>query len=282
MLTLRRHQFFLLAAGLAVLAVMVAAQVLSATSGWVADLPAIRDKGVEVPILNYHKVDHVNHSLSLPPEEFERQIKHLWENGYRSISPDQLASYFTYGRSLPEKPVMITFDDGYLDNYVYAYPILKKYGFTATIFIITDFIERDKRYMNWEQIRTMQTDGFVFGSHSVTHTPLNQLNSEQLRRELIESGDEMEKQLGQRPCYFAYPTGDYSVKLGEQVKQAGYRAAFTIRYGQASMASNLYALERIPVFRTHQSFLQFFSRLNVTPTREHLNKIRSGKYIPPQ
>ncbi|HWR40058.1 MAG TPA: polysaccharide deacetylase family protein [Patescibacteria group bacterium] len=282
MFALGRRQIFFVIAVIIVLMVIVAGFIVSGVSDWSVASQMPRDRGIDVPILAYHKVDHLNHSLSLPPEEFSRQLQYLWENGYRSITPDQLTAYFQYGRPLPEKPVMITFDDGYLDNYVNAYPILKKYGFTATIFIITDMIERDPRFMKWDQIREMQADHFIFGSHSVTHTPLNQLTLEQLKRELTNSADEMEKQLGQRPRYFAYPTGDYSANIGNQVKQAGYRAAFTIRFGQVGLGSNQYALERIPVFRSQQSFQQFFSRLHVTPNQEQLNIIRSGKYIAPR
>ena len=279
MITLRRRMLLLI---MGVFFVCLLAVCIPGTADLAIGVKMPRDKNIDVPILTYHKVDDVVDPLSVPPAEFEQQMKYLQENGYHSISPDQLTAYLNYGRPLPDRPVMITFDDGYVDNYVNAYPILKKYDFTATVFIVTGLISQDKRFMNWDQVREMQNDRFVFASHSVTHTPLNQLGPEGLRRELMESSAAMERQLGKKPRYFAYPTGDYSAKIEEQVKLAGYRAAFTIRYGQAGIKSSPYALERIPIFRSQQNLVHFFSRLNGMPVPEQLDAIRNGKLWTPK
>ncbi|BBB93271.1 MAG TPA: polysaccharide deacetylase family protein [Methylomusa anaerophila] len=222
----------------------------------------------DVPILNYHKIDSLNHSLSISPEEFKQQMAYLHDNGYTSIRPDQLMNYLNLGKPLPKKPVMITFDDGYLDNYTNAYPVLKKYGFIATIFLVTDLVGKDERFMNWEQVREMEKAGFIFGSHTVTHTPLTRLPREKIMEELTESRKEIERQLGQNPKYFAYPTGAYNLEIEELVKQAGYKAAFTIRYGQVGPGSEPYALERIPIFRQSQTFYSFLVRLKAAPILE--------------
>ncbi|WP_371368824.1 Poly-beta-1,6-N-acetyl-D-glucosamine N-deacetylase [Sporomusa rhizae] len=229
----------------------------------------------DVPILNYHKIDTFYHALSIPPQEFEEQIAYLSLNGYTTITPDDLMAYFNHDKELPEKPILITFDDGYLDNYTNAYPILKKYGFTATIFIVTDLVGHDERFMTWDQIRQMQQDGFVFGSHTVSHIALTNLPRNQAMDELVNSRKEIERQLGTKVRYFAYPTGAYNQQVEEMVKQAGYRAAFTIRYGQAGIDSNPYALERIPIFRGQQTFRSFFIRLNGAPVLERFGLIRN-------
>lgn len=229
----------------------------------------------DVPVLNYHKVDNLNIALSLTPEEFDEQIGYLAANGYHAITPDQLMNYLKYGRALPDKPVLITFDDGYLDNYTNAYPILKKHGFTATIFIVTDLVGKDERFMTWDQVREMQKDGFVFGSHTVNHTPLTKMSSEQAAAELADSAAEMERQLGAKPRYFAYPTGAYNLKIEDLVRQTGYRAAFTIRYGQVGIESDPYALERIPIFHSHQTFRSFYYRFVAAPLLERLGIIRT-------
>lgn len=229
----------------------------------------------DVPILNYHKIDTFYHALSIPPQEFEEQIAYLSLNGYTTITPDDLMAYFNHDKELPEKPILITFDDGYLDNYTNAYPILKKYGFTATIFIVTDLVGHDERFMTWDQIRQMQQDGFVFGSHTVSHIALTNLTRNQAMDELVNSRKEIERQLGTKVRYFAYPTGAYNQQVEEMVKQAGYRAAFTIRYGQAGIDSNPYALERIPIFRGQQTFRSFFIRLNGAPVLERFGLIRN-------
>jgi peptidoglycan/xylan/chitin deacetylase (PgdA/CDA1 family) len=233
------------------------------------------DRVVEIPVLNYHMVDNLNISLSLAPTQFDEQMQYLHENGYQSITPEQLIDYLKYGRGLPDKPVLITFDDGYLDNYTKAYPILKKYGFTATIFLFTSLVGKDPRFMTWEEVREMQQDGFSFGSHTVNHLAITTLAPQQVMNELVESSREMERALGVRPKYFAYPTGAYTRQTAELVRQAGYEAAFTIRYGRAGAESDLYAIERIPIFRSSKTFRSFYYRLTAAPLLERLGIIRN-------
>lgn len=228
----------------------------------------------DVPVLNYHKVDNYDHPLSVSPEQFDRQMAYLAQQGYHTISPDQLMAHLNYGRRLPDKPILITFDDGYLDNYVYAYPIMKKYGFTGIIFIITNLVGHDSRYLNWPQIREMKNNGFLFGSHTLSHAALTKVSDEQLWRELIESRQQIKKHLGQYPKYFAYPTGAYNRKVEKMTKQAGYAAAFTIRYGQAGVNSDPYALERIPVFRCPATQPVFEARLKKAPLLERLGLVK--------
>lgn len=229
----------------------------------------------DVPILNYHKVDDFYHSLSIPPEEFEEQMKYLSENGFTTITPDQLMAYLNHDRELPENPILITFDDGYSDNFTNAYPIMKKYGFTATIFLVTNKVGHEGNFMTWDQVRAMQKDGFVFGSHTVSHAALTKVSREQGMMELTDSRKELEQQLGVKARYFAYPTGAYNRQIEDMVKQAGYKAAFTIRYGQAGTESNPYALERIPIFRGQHTFRSFFVRLNAAPVLERFGLIRN-------
>lgn len=229
----------------------------------------------DVPILNYHKVDILNHALSVSPQEFEEQMEYLYKNGFHTIAPDQLMAYLKYGKKLPDKPIMITFDDGYLDNYTNAYPIMKKYDFTATIFIITNLIAQDNRFMNWDQVREMQQNGFVFGSHTANHKSLTSLTRDQVMNELSQSRDEMARQLGKSPKYFAYPTGTYNGEIEEMVRAAGYRAAFTIEYGQVGADSDLYLLQRIPIFKGQKTFRSFFIRLNGASILEGLGLIKN-------
>jgi len=228
-----------------------------------------------VPVLNYHKVDYQSIALSIAPKEFEEQMEFLYNNGYHTISPDQLVANLQQGEPLPDKPILITFDDGYLDNYINAYPIMKKYGFTATIFIVTSLVGRDERFMTWDQVSEMQQNGFVFGSHTVNHLPLTKLNADQVRYELNESRREIARRIGYEPRYFAYPTGAYNFQIAELVRESGYRAAFTIRYGQVGSDSNLYALERIPIFKGQRTFQSFFIRLRFAPILERMGIIRN-------
>ena len=229
----------------------------------------------EIPVLNYHKVDSLYHALSLSPQEFDEQMQYLYENGFMTINPDQLMAYLKSGKPLPEKPILITFDDGYLDNYTNAYPILQKYGFTATIFVVTNLVNQDERFMTWDQIREMQKNGFVFGSHTVNHVPLTSLSKEEIKKELRDSREEMAKQLGKAPRYFAYPTGAYTLEIEDMAREAGYKAAFTIHYGRVGADSDLFALERIPIFKGQKTFRSFFIRLNGAPILEHLDMMKN-------
>lgn len=229
----------------------------------------------DVPVLNYHKVDVLNHALSVSPQEFEEQMEYLHKNEYNTITPDQLMAYLKYGKQLPDKPIMITFDDGYLDNYTNAYPIMKKYDFTATIFVVTNLVGHDPRFMTWDQVREMQQNGNVFGSHTVNHQSLTNIGNEQVVNELSQSRDEITRQLGKPPKYFAYPTGTYNQKIEDIVRSTGYKAAFTIQYGQVGADSDLYALERIPIFKGQKTFRSFFIRLNGAPILEGLGIVKS-------
>ena len=127
----------------------------------------VRENTLGIPVLNYHQINDTDHNaMTVTTEEFEREMAYLEANGYHAITPDQLVSYLHGGNKLPDKPVLITFDDGYEDNYLNAYPILKKHGFTATIFLISDYMGRFDKYLQWYQVKEMSADGFYMGCHT--------------------------------------------------------------------------------------------------------------------
>lgn len=233
------------------------------------------ENGTKIMVLNYHKIDNMNISLSVLPKDFEAQMEYLQKNNYHTITPDELYESLAGTGSLPENPVLITFDDGYLDNYKNAYPILKKYGFKATIFVVTSFMGTQKNYLNWEQARELELNGISIESHTVSHKSMTELNDDQLRAELVDSKKSIEDHLGKRVDYIAYPTGTYNLHIAELVREAGYKAAFTIKYGNVDKASNLYALERVPVFHTEDTFKSFLERIHYVPVFERLGWIKS-------
>lgn len=240
-----------------------------------ATMVADSENGTKVMVLNYHKVDNTFISLAVRPDDFEAQMKYLSDNGYHTISPDELYDSLAGTGELPENPVLITFDDGYEDNYTNAYPILKKYGFKATIFVITSFLGKDKNYMTWDQARELDANGISIESHTVDHKSMTDLTDEQLRMELVESKKKAEKELGHSVEYMAYPTGTYNLHIAEMVKEAGYKAAFTIKYGNVDKASNIYALERVPIFHTEDTNKDFLERIRYTPIFERFGWIKS-------
>lgn len=228
----------------------------------------------DIPVLNYHRVkDNVFNPLTLSNEEFEEQMQYLHAHGYHSITPDQLLMYLQTGEPLPDKPVLITFDDGYRDNYVNAYPILKKYGFTATIFLITDVVGHDYWYLDWEQVREMQQAGFVFGSHTLSHIPLTTMGHDEATFQLLKSKEGMEWRLHTPVNYFAYPNGEYNRDAEALVKRLGYKAAFSTDFGRVNAKSDVYALERIPIFKSRHPFANFYLRLNFTTLTAKLKNV---------
>ena len=236
-----------------------------------------RVNGVKILVLNYHKVDNQNISLSVLPKDFDRQMKYLKDNNFHTITMDEMYAALTEGAELPENPVVITFDDGYDDNYTYAYPILKKYGFKGTIFVITSFLDRNQPgYITWGQAQEMESSGVInIESHTVTHSSMTEQTDEQLRYEMAESKRDIEQRLGKTVGFIAYPTGTFNLHIASLGKEAGYKGAFTIKYGNVDRASNLYALERVPIFHTEDTYRSFLERLQYVPVFERLGWIKS-------
>lgn len=261
---------------LLVLLLLLIPLLVSSPKQMTATMVADSENGTKVLILNYHKIDNTFISLAVRPDDFDTQMKYLSENGYHTISPDELYDSLAGTGELPDNPVMITFDDGYEDNYVNAYPILKKYGFKATIFVVTSFLDKNKKgYMSWDQAREMDANGISIQSHTVDHKSMTDLTDDQLRMELVDSKKKAEKELGHPVNYMAYPTGTYNLHIAQMVKEAGYKAAFTIKYGNVDKASNIYALERVPIFHTEQTNKDFMERIRYTPIFERLGWIKS-------
>lgn len=233
--------------------------------------------GPKVIVLNYHKIDNMHISLSVKPEDFERQMKYLAEHNFHSITPQELYAALVGGAELPENPVLITFDDGYMDNYTNAYPILKKYGLKATMFVITGFLDRAQPgYFTWGQAAEMEASGLInIESHTVTHTSLTDLTEEQVKMELERSKNDIERRLGKQVDFLAYPTGTYNLHIAALVKEAGYKGAFTVKYGNVDRASNVFAIERVPVFHTENTYRSFLERLQYIPIFERLGWIKS-------
>ena len=209
--------------------------------------------GPKVIVLNYHKVDHMNHSLSVQPPDFEQQMAFLKDNGYHTITPHEMYMAFTDGAPLPSNPVLITFDDGYADNYTYAYPMGKP------------------GYLTWGQAAEMEASGVVsIESHTVNHGSLTELTDEQVRYELTEAKHDIEQRLGKEVEFLAYPTGAYNLHIASLVQEAGYKGAFTVRYGNMDRSANFYAIERVPIFHTSDTFASFLERLKFVPLFERI------------
>lgn len=211
-------------------------------------IDAVAKKSV-VPILMYHyvrdvnpRLDQLGWNLSISPANFERQLQYLSDRGYRSIHMRDWAR-----GDIPKKAVIITFDDGYDDFYTVALPLLKRYGFTASVGIITDFIGKTN-HMNAEQIRDVANSGVELIAHTVSHPDLLNVVPSEARRQVVESKRVLENLFGVDVAAFAYPIGHFNRAIVSFVKEAGYSAALTTAHGLAEWdVDDPYVLPRIRV-----------------------------------
>jgi len=205
---------------------------------------------VKVPILIYHHIREAstsdpeeNKQFIVSPENLDKQLQYLKKNGFATMSLKNLADYFGGGFSLPDKPIIITFDDGLISQYVNALPLLQKYGFTATFYIFTNPIGRSKNYMSWEQIKSLDDLGMEIGSHGTYHLFLNKIGINELEKEVSTSKKTIEEYLNKDITAFAYPFGAYNEQSVEAVKNFGYRSARNIINGNKHLKKDLYNLK---------------------------------------
>ncbi|MCL5057401.1 MAG: polysaccharide deacetylase family protein [Actinobacteria bacterium] len=239
--------------------------------------PAPADSFKGVPILMYHKVNPDSstggYGLRVRPRDFERQMAYLSRNGYRSVSLSSLADHHEKGSPLPPRPVVITLDDGYLDNYTYAYPILKKYGLTATIFVVSGTVgginqfdyragrQPKNKMAGWPQLREMAGGGIAIGAHTVRHPRLGELSPGEVRSEVAGSKRVLEKELHRPVEVFCYPYGSYNETVAGIVRESGFRAAVTTAQGLGRFAKEPFTLRRIRV-RGDYSLQRFMKELS--------------------
>lgn len=232
-------------------------------------------EGPKVLILNYHQIQNTSASLSIPLADFDAQMNYLTSHGYVSITPEELYSGLNGQLELPKKPVLITFDDGYADNYKNAFPILRRYGMRATIFVIPAFVGVYNNYLTWDEILEMQDGGITFESHTMHHYKLEELPDDEIRSELLNSKTILEEKLGHPVEFLAYPTGTYNLHIAGIAKEVGYKGAFTIKYGVVDLGSNFYALERVPIFNSAgHTMKDFYERIDYRQSFEEFGWIK--------
>jgi peptidoglycan/xylan/chitin deacetylase (PgdA/CDA1 family) len=199
-----------------------------------APWPQISDRArqARVPIIMYHDITAVKQvDWDVTPEDLALHFQAIQDAGMTPISMDRLVEHLRTGASLPEKPVLLTFDDNYLGQYQYAFPLLKQYNYPAVWSVHTAYVGKldGKPKATWEQVREMQQSGLVtIASHTVNHLNLSTLDDDKIAKELVDSKQILEKELGIPIQYFTYPEGDYSDRVKEKVKEVGYKAALTM------------------------------------------------------
>jgi peptidoglycan/xylan/chitin deacetylase (PgdA/CDA1 family) len=228
-----------------------------------------------LPILLYHRVaipegTFRHNGYTVTPKNFSKQMKYLYDHGYHPITLGDWLDYCDHVRILPPKPVIITFDDGYKDNYTYAYPILREYQFTATIFLVVerigDFNQWDKDFtqvplLTWNEINEMSCQGIIFGTHTLSHQRLTKINPIMAQKEICASREILEDRLIKPVEFIAYPNGDYNLEIKNLVRKSGYRGAVTTQRGMNRATEDHYAMKRIYIFRD-DTFLDFVSKID--------------------
>ena len=229
-----------------------------------------------IPVLMYHHINpNKEDMVTVTPEVFEGQMRYLHESGYKTLKIDELLSYISGGLALRQKAVVLTFDDGWLDNYIYAFPVIKKYRIYASVFLVTNRIEKasektpqtcylipshkeskslilkgeeHKVVLTWNLIKEMVDSGLIdFYSHTESHRECDLLSKNELFKELQESKQSIEKKLD-RPCpYLSWPYGKYSGLALNIAKDVGYKAIFTTNLGVTQTGADPFAINRIVV-----------------------------------
>ncbi|MBV9211050.1 MAG: polysaccharide deacetylase family protein [Acidobacteria bacterium] len=230
------------------------------------------------PFLLYHKLDKPPRDALVrggytPPARFNRQIKFLKRQGYVFHTASELIKHFRQHGEFPPKGIALTFDDGWRDNYENAFPILRRHGVTATIFLVASCIgevsrkaqaegESERAHLLPEQILEMSKAGIEFGSHSLNHKLLDEIPLTEAEHEVAESKGRIESLL-QQPCkVFAYPAGRYTEEVKAAVSRAGYDAAFAVTTGPTDPL-DLYALNRVEILRRDFFTLQFARKVRL-------------------
>ncbi|MFH1023619.1 MAG: polysaccharide deacetylase family protein [Planctomycetota bacterium] len=207
-----------------------------------------------VRVLTYHRVrdDAPEDRLSIPTAVFSTQMEFLARNGFRPISLEDTLAILRGKMNIPrrDRPVAVTFDDGYADNFTNAFPALVKFGIPATVFLIAGKIaERAANgdFLSWNQALEMQAGGISFGSHTVSHPILPSLPMENAREEITASRRILQERLGRPASFFCYPKGAWNPALAALVKEAGYSAAFTVRPGANFPGDDPFLLRRTEI-----------------------------------
>jgi peptidoglycan/xylan/chitin deacetylase (PgdA/CDA1 family) len=243
-------------------------------------------------ILGYHSVSQNRQdALAVHVADFEYQMAWLYDRGYRAVT---LAQFMSQGFTKKDRIVILTFDDGYADNYTLAFPILKKYGFTGTIFLVSDYVSTDHVFywdapkikaqsnqawyqlLTWEQVEEMSAYGIEFGSHTCTHPELTKVAAESCREELTRSRANLQARTGHEVVSFCYPRGDLNTEVIRMVEKAGYTCAVVTppRYG---IPLSQYTLRRIGINYANTSLVFRLKTLAfVRRNHERIKRFQGG------
>lgn len=213
----------------------------------------------QIPILTYHSIDNSGSVISTSLAKFQHQMQYLSDTSFQIISLKEILECIKEKRPFPEKAVAITFDDGFKNNYEVAFPILKEFGYTATIFMVSGRCGHNNKWLGqpggipvmdllgWDEIMEMSDYGIEFGAHTLNHPHLPQLTLKEAKKEIVESKKLLEKHIGKDVIFFDYPYGEENNEVREIVKDE-FQCAFSTDMEFATLESDVYSLTRIEMY----------------------------------
>jgi len=244
-----------------------------------------------IPILTYHNFNKdESSSYNINIVEFEKQMDYLAAHNYSVISLSELIKGLRGGQ-LPLKPIVITIDDGFKSTYTLAYPVLKKYNFPATLFLYTDFIEKNSYSLTWEEIREMMKNNIEIGSHTLSHCNLLRYKENEdydkyfsrIKKEIFLSKEILESKIGEKVKFFAYPYGVYSPLIKNLVIQAGYEGILNANSMNNNLNADPFSLNRQIIFgqSSLNSFIQILNQrpLNASQIFPYDGIIESNQFV---
>lgn len=233
--------------------------------------------GYHPPILMYHHIQDLTNGdsrLFVSPKSFEQQMEFLKENKYSVIGLETLFDNIQQQKPIPYKTVALTFDDGYADNYLFAYPILKKNHFPATIFLAVSFIGTNG-YLTWPQIQEMENNNIHFGNHTWSHQNLKEIPQTYAEQEIFKAKDLLSHFVKNPSSIFCYPVGAYNDTVKELVQAAGYRAAVSNSPNGEAPLTDRYAYRRIRI--SNSSNNKYIFSAEISGYYSSLSQLRKKK-----
>ena len=216
--------------------------------------PSLKYNNESVPVLMYHSIGTSKlNPYVVSTDRLNMDMKYLKDNGFTTLSTNDLYDFMLKNKPVPKKSVLITFDDGYEDNYTNAFPILKKYNFKATIFVITGYVDKSKHFLTSAQLKEMQSNGIDIESHTNLHDKLGTCTYDSQLKTLKTSKNYIETTLNKTVRYISYPFGSYNLDTLKAINAAGYKMAFTTNGRWANMSNGILTLNRVFISGFHHS-----------------------------
>ncbi|MBF0236263.1 MAG: polysaccharide deacetylase family protein [SAR324 cluster bacterium] len=240
----------------------------------------------EIRILMYHRVNPATQltdpHINVTPQQFDSQMEWLNKHNWKVISLDNALQQLSNSHIEQKHQVVLTFDDGYRDNFDHAFPNLKKYGFPATIYLVSDRIDNDPEFLTLHQIRIMQEHGVTFGAHTLTHPVLTSIDDSLAWNEIEGSRNDLEAKLGVPVKHFAYPKGWFNAIHEQMLQRAGFMSGMSVAPGGNTTASDKWALRRTEI-ALKDTMLDFKLKLRGGFDWKHkLIQIKQGLYPLPR